>query len=138
MIHESDKYNVPSGDLDDIIPADEPVFLLRGKDRCAYALILEWLHRNKSMDPGKYNRLLAHANKMKAYSEAHKRIVDTVDFSGSSDSVELTENQMDQLIKRHESDKIQEKGHNGQPLCLCSTMSGGKKCRHCLSEKEGA
>ncbi len=68
MIHENDKYNVPSGELDKIIPKDEPVFLLRGTDPQAYATVMRWLDFNRhEMTLEKIDSVMAHAERMRIY-----------------------------------------------------------------------
>ena len=74
MIHEDKRYNVPSGYLEDIIPEDEPVFLIRGKDKFARGIIHLWIALNEDkMTPKKIMSLKAHAERMRKWAIEHKK-----------------------------------------------------------------
>jgi len=72
MIHARKDYQRiqdPSG----LIPDDEPVFLLRGKDICAPAAIEAWCAEAKKAGVSDVMILHAmeHANRMRIYQELH-------------------------------------------------------------------
>ncbi len=63
MIHEERDYDLSK------IPADEPVFLLRGTDPFAPDLVRQWAQMNQSVVEGKKLLLvLNHADKMEEYN----------------------------------------------------------------------
>jgi len=63
MIHEEKDYDITK------IPADEPVFLLRGTDPFAPDLVREWAHRNRLfLSTEKMNSVCEHADKMEEYN----------------------------------------------------------------------
>jgi len=64
MIHEEEEYSLGK------IPADEPVFLIRGKDPTAFETVLRWEILNKANLPKeKRHSVLRHAQRMRAYYE---------------------------------------------------------------------
>lgn len=68
MIHERADYNKRVQCLDGSIPADEPVFLLRGKDMFAAQVVEYWVFlRRNNLSPEKQQSVLHHAKRMKDY-----------------------------------------------------------------------
>ena len=66
MIHEEKDYDIGK------IPEDEPVFLLRGKDPTACAVVQYWVELNKlNMRVTKSLDVLDHAIKMRDYATTH-------------------------------------------------------------------
>lgn len=66
MIHAREDYNKRIQDSENKIPADEPVFLLRGQDALAPSLLLDWASRMRSLggDPDMADLVRAQAQRM--------------------------------------------------------------------------
>lgn len=73
MIHAREDYNRRIQDSENIIPADEPVFLLRGQDALAPSLVLDWASRMRSLggDPNMADLARVQAQKMIAWQDEH-------------------------------------------------------------------
>ena len=73
MIHSREKYQDEIIDLRTAegkgIPEDEPVFILRGQDRLAPALVRRWAFEleSKGGDPGMVSQALKHAKLMEKW-----------------------------------------------------------------------
>ena len=74
MKHARDDYNRIQ-DPANIIPDDEPVFLLRAQDVTAPGVVLEWAKANIAIggDPGLIDAAINHALRMLDWQQAHKR-----------------------------------------------------------------
>jgi len=57
MIHAREDYNLRVQDSENIIPEDEPVFLLRGQDMYAYQTVMYWC---KAVEMGGNKKLADH------------------------------------------------------------------------------
>lgn len=75
MVHESEKYNGRIVDLEDLIPSDEPVFLIRAQDKLAgdvvryYAKLYETLSISKGINNlEKVNSIRKHARLMDGWT----------------------------------------------------------------------
>ena len=66
MRHARENYDERIQDSKNLIPEDEPVFLLRGQDALAPSLLLDWASRMRSLggDPTMADMVRAHANSM--------------------------------------------------------------------------
>jgi len=66
MIHAREDYTERIQDSKNLIPEDEPVFLLRGQDALAPSLLLDWASRMRSLggDPAMADLVRAQANRM--------------------------------------------------------------------------
>lgn len=64
MLHARQDYNNRVQDSANIIPADEPVFLLRGQDKYAPALLLEYYKYIVDKDEDMAITVLKHAHAM--------------------------------------------------------------------------
>jgi len=66
MIHAREDYQDRIQDSENKIPADEPVFLLRGQDALAPSLLLDWASRMRSLggDPAMADLVRAQAHRM--------------------------------------------------------------------------
>jgi hypothetical protein len=88
MLHARKSYNERVQDSANIIPEDEPVFLLRGQDVLAPALLDIYVAMSRNTAGSDDNLLLAvteHAERMRAWQVAEKsKVADMV----SSDRVE--------------------------------------------------
>jgi len=73
MIHARQDYNERIQDSKNIIPEDEPVFLLRGQDALAPTLLLDWASRLRSLggDPNMADLARIQARKMLAWQAKH-------------------------------------------------------------------
>jgi len=78
MKHENEKYDDRIVDVDEIIPEDEPVFLIRGQDILGgdvvrhYAILLETISRQHHIDnTKKVHSIREHARRMDNWSK-HK------------------------------------------------------------------
>jgi hypothetical protein len=73
MIHAREDYNKRIQDSENIIPADEPVFLLRGQDALAPSLLLDWASRMRSLggDPAMADLVRVQANRMIIWQNTH-------------------------------------------------------------------
>lgn len=66
MIHAREDYNRRIQDSENIIPEDEPVFLLRGQDALAPSILLDWASRLRSLggDPDMVDLVREQAHRM--------------------------------------------------------------------------
>jgi hypothetical protein len=66
MIHAREDYDERIQDSKHLIPADEPVFLLRGQDALAPSLLLDWASRMRSLggDPAMADLVRNQAQRM--------------------------------------------------------------------------
>ena len=73
MLHARADYNERFQDAANLIPADEPVFLIRGQDQVGADAVRAWahLHRNNGGSDIVYARAMAHADLMEAWPK-HK------------------------------------------------------------------
>lgn len=69
MLHGLQKYNERIQDSKGIIPADEPVFLLRAQDKIAAQVVRYWayLHEKNGGDSAHVAAVKEHAAKMDAW-----------------------------------------------------------------------
>jgi hypothetical protein len=76
MVHARDDYNKKS--LDKIIPADEPVFLLRAGDKIAARTVRFWADKleKEGGDPKMAAMARAHADRMEKYKPELKKLPD--------------------------------------------------------------
>jgi hypothetical protein len=73
MIHARSDYTARIQDSENLIPADEPVFLIRGQDQVGADAVRAWahLHRNNGGSDLVYTRAMAQAERMEAW-HTHK------------------------------------------------------------------
>lgn len=76
MLHALEKYNRRVQDSENIIPEDEPVFLLRAQDRVAPNAVLYWaeMAEKEGVDPEMIRLARKHAEKMVQWPK--KKIAD--------------------------------------------------------------
>lgn len=67
MIHAREDYNQRVQDSSNIIPKDEPVFLLRAQDKFAFETVMHWANKCESHNPELAEHVRNHAMKMKAW-----------------------------------------------------------------------
>ena len=73
MKHARKDYNQRIQDSANIIPADEPVFLLRAKDQVAASTVRTWAHQHR-LNGGSdlvYVMVMRHADLMEAWGQKH-------------------------------------------------------------------
>jgi len=68
MKHQRKDYDTRVICTDGSIPDDEPVFLLRGKDPTAAAVVRHWLRLNQDRPSGQLSLVANHAIKMDNYA----------------------------------------------------------------------
>lgn len=73
MLHARQDYNEKIQCSEDVIPKDEPVFLLRAKDRAAVPAVRAWIEAMKLLggDPRMIKVAEDHVIKMEAWPEKH-------------------------------------------------------------------
>jgi hypothetical protein len=73
MIHAREDYTERIQDSKNLIPEDEPVFLLRGQDALAPSLLLDWASRMRSLggDPAMADLVRQQANRMIHWQNSH-------------------------------------------------------------------
>lgn len=80
MIHCRKDYNERIQDKAGLIPADEPVFLLRGQDKYAYQLVKLWADVVER-DPSSTSEIVAavrvHAMRMYEWAQKYGKVPDT-------------------------------------------------------------
>jgi len=76
MKHARKDYNKRIQDNEGRIPANEPVFLIRGQDKVGADTVRAWakLNREAGGDPSLSTRAMAHARKMEAWPK--KKLAD--------------------------------------------------------------
>lgn len=74
MIHARKDYTRRIQDTDQQIPADEPVFLIRGQDAVGAAAVRAWahLHRVAGGSDVAYSLAMAHADRMETWARTIK------------------------------------------------------------------
>jgi len=78
MQHARKDYNERIQDLANLIPADEPVFLIRGQDQVGSATVRAWAHLNKVNGGSDVctSSALRQADRMEAWASKHGKIAD--------------------------------------------------------------
>lgn len=74
MKHARKDYNERIQDSANLIPADEPVFLIRAQDQVGHMAVRSWahLHRtNGGSDPA-YDAAMKHADRMEQWAKTRK------------------------------------------------------------------
>ena len=73
MLHARKDYNDRIQDSAGIIPADEPVFLIRSCDQAGHLAIRAWahIHRINGGSDHTYNLAMDHADKMEQWGKIH-------------------------------------------------------------------
>lgn len=80
MKHCRTDYNERIQDSANIIPADEPVFLLRGQDKYAYRLVELWakiVEADPESRPDTVSAVRMHGMRMYEWAEKHGKTPDT-------------------------------------------------------------
>jgi hypothetical protein len=73
MEHARQDYNaIQDSPLGTVINKDEPVFLLRAKDKFAPAIVREWANRIKAHDMALYRHVMIWADKMEQWQKDNK------------------------------------------------------------------
>ena len=73
MIHAREDYTERIQDSANLIPEDEPVFLLRGQDALAPSILLDWASRLRALggDPEMVDLVRIQAQRMIAWQNEH-------------------------------------------------------------------
>lgn len=100
MKHARSDYNRRIVDLDNKIPEDEPVFLLRSSDKLAPRLLLQWATelRLSGGDPLMATNVESHAQEMIRWQKTHGSKTPDVYYE-SSERIEL-KSQLTELLNR--------------------------------------
>lgn len=92
MLHARTDYNIRIQDSENIIPSDEPVFLIRGKDIVGPSAVEAWADLAEKV--GASEHIVAAARRqaelMREYQEMNKLEVKVPDMKESDVSVEIT------------------------------------------------
>lgn len=74
MKHARKDYNERIQDTANLIPADEPVFLIRGQDQVGHIAVRQWayVHRVNGGSDIAYDLAMAHADKMELWAKTRK------------------------------------------------------------------
>lgn len=81
MKHARKDYNRRIQDSENLIPADEPVFLIRlirGQDQVGHNAVRAWahLHRTNGGSDTAYTLAMSHADVMEAWAKKHGKAAD--------------------------------------------------------------
>lgn len=75
MVHAREDYNHRVQDSQKLIPADEPVFLIRAQDALSFETVMYWAKRCRNMGNGELaDHVEDHAFKMRDWPNKKKQL----------------------------------------------------------------